>query len=91
MVDDLFEKQRRGHGKGGQNDHQGHEDGDQEPVGHREPQDPPNHTLAELVLGNIGILRHAPHHHVHRHGLPPRLGTLGGPRLFRARDMPAAL
>ena len=48
-------------------------DGDQEPVGLREPQDAPNHTRAELMLGNIGILRHAPHHHVHRHGLPPGL------------------
>ena len=30
------------------------------------------------------------HQHVHRHGFPPGLGTLGGPRLFRASDRQAA-
>jgi hypothetical protein len=91
VVDDLFEEQWRCHGKGSQDDYQGNEDGNRDPVGRREPQDASNHTLAELMLGDIGILRHAPHHHVHRHGLSSRAENARRSQAIPRPRSPAAL
>ena len=91
LVDDLPEDERRRHIERGDHYDQGDEYRDQNSIGLGKLQDAPDNAGTELMLGDLGILRHAPHQHVHRHGFPPGLGNARRSQAMPDRRRPAAL